>query len=354
MILRCLWERTIFRTLCANFFLVLGCLFSFFIILDYTFHAQELLQGHVWRSSQLFFYYAFHFAKQADLLLPLSLLIASLKTLFSLNAQGMLVTLRASGISSHRLMRPCILLAFLCTFTIYLNYEFALPKSLTFLKQFRNVHFKHVGKPRSKKGVQVFFLQDQSKVLYSHETANYYRDVYWIANPNEIWHMQSLSKESPNPKGLFVDHLVRGSDNRFEKCDSHPVCLFSGMIPQPDPTGKGYIPAENRKMSELFFLNQRGVQDPAHISTALVYKGFFPLISLLIAFAMPMLGFQHKRRVRAFFTYALSLFAFVALVSFFNACVILGESGILSPYFGILVPFTLLFVILGRRWVNNP
>lgn len=350
MILKSLWERYLMRKLLATFFLFVGSFFVLFALLDYTLHAQDFLQGRTFRMEKLLSYYGYHFIKQADLLLPLALLIASLRTLFGLNARGELVALLASGLSARTLMRPFVLLALLCTLFTYANYEYLLPKGLNYLTRFRNAHFKRAAKHRHRKGVHVLFLQDQSKILYSQETPDAYRDVYWLAQPNEIWHMQVLEKSFPDAKGWRVDHLVRGPNGLVEKRESHEACLFSGMHPQPDPTGKGYIPAENRALSELFALKKHlGNHEPARITTALVYKCLFPLFSLLIVSAVPLLGFRHDRRLRQFFAYALSLFAFIALVAFLDACVILGESEILSPYLGILLPFALLFALFGRK-----
>ncbi len=158
MILQYLWERHLFWSLLATFLFIVSILFGFFVILDYTMHTHDFFSGHALRVSQLFLYYTFHLATQVDLLLPFSFLIASLKTIFSLNEQGMLVALLSSGISMRRILRPFLLLAFLCTLCIYVNYEIFLPKGFTFLKQFRKEHMKSPTKRRSHGDIHVLFF----------------------------------------------------------------------------------------------------------------------------------------------------------------------------------------------------
>ena len=59
-------------------------------------------------------YYFFQFIKRADLLLPLALLIATLKVLLAMNARGEQVALESCGLPRKKILRPFFLVGLLC------------------------------------------------------------------------------------------------------------------------------------------------------------------------------------------------------------------------------------------------
>src|SRR5690348_8415177 len=91
MMLASIWQRYLFREILKVFFLFLGCFFFLYSILDYSLHMQDFLVDKQIHLGHLFIYYFYQFIKRADLLIPLALLIATLKVLFSFNARGELV-----------------------------------------------------------------------------------------------------------------------------------------------------------------------------------------------------------------------------------------------------------------------
>src|SRR5579862_8822250 len=103
MMLKWIWERYLFREILKVFFLFLGCFFFLYSILDYSLHMQDFLVDKKIHFSHLLIYYSYQFIKRADMLIPLALLIATLKVLFTINARGELVALQASGIPTKRI-----------------------------------------------------------------------------------------------------------------------------------------------------------------------------------------------------------------------------------------------------------
>jgi lipopolysaccharide export system permease protein len=292
-------------------------------------------------------YYLFQFVKRADLLIPLSLLISTLKVLFSLNAHGELIALQASGLSVKKILRPFFFIALLCTLFNLASSQWLLPSSLNFLDRFRVQHFKHSERGHRKEPVHVILLKDRSKIVYQMEDKEkrLFLDVFWIRSVDEIWRIQSLCNNPDNPVGFYVDHLQRNNTGSFEKVESFDQYHFAKFRWQPSPTGKGYIPLENRKISELFGLLIKKEKTTAYeypqVLTHFLFKAAMPFLSLLVVTAGAPFCLRHSRNLPLFFTYAIALFSFIAFFALMDAAVILGENCIISPYAAILLPFFL-------------
>src|SRR5579862_6484093 len=106
MMLKLIWERYLLREILKVFFLFLGCFFFLYALLDYSMHMQDFIADKRIQIPHLLVYYFFHLIKRADLLIPLSLLISTLKVLFALNHLGELIALQTSGISRKKILRP--------------------------------------------------------------------------------------------------------------------------------------------------------------------------------------------------------------------------------------------------------
>ncbi len=290
---------------------------------------------------------------------PLALLIATLKVLFSLNSKGELVALQASGLSAKRILRPFFILALICTIFNCASMEFLLPSSLNFLDGFRQSHFKHSLNGNRKEPIHVIYLKDRSKIVYQSEdkAKGLFFDVFWICSADDIWRMKHLSTNPEQPIGYYVDHIVRSTEGNFEKIASFEKYTFPSFRLQPDPAGKGYIPIENRKPSELFrlLLHKKATTAFEHpqILTHFLHKCTLPFLSFLVVIAAAPFCFRHSRSLPVFFTYALALFAFVAFAALINSTLILGESQAISAYNAILLPFALCFLGFGLKFVKT-
>jgi|SRR5579862_358788 len=359
MMLKLIWERYLFREILKVFFLFLGCFFFLYSILDYSLHMQDFLVDKQIHLSHLFIYYSYQFIKRSDLLIPLALLIATLKVLFSLNARGEMVALQASGLSSKRILRPFFLLALLCTLFSSTCMEFLLPSSLNFLDNFRESHFKHSFRGNRKEPIHVIYLKDRSKIVYQSELQDkdLYFDVFWIRSAEDIWRMKYLSTDPEQPMGYYVDHIVCSSEGSFEKVASFDKYAFPSFRVQPDPTGKGYIPIENRKPSELLRLLTHKRTTTAfeypQVLTHFLHKCMMPFLSFIVVISAAPVCFRHSRSLPVFFTYAIALFLFIAFAAFINSTLILGETQVISAFNAILLPFVLCFSGFGWRYIRS-
>jgi lipopolysaccharide export system permease protein len=359
MRLKLIWERYLFREILKVFFLFLGCFFFLYSILDYSLHMQDFLVDKHIHLSHLLIYYFYQFIKRSDLLIPLALLIATLKVLFHLNGRGELVALQASGLSLKRILRPFFILALMCTLFNCISMEFLLPSSLIFLENFRKSHFKHYSNGNRKEPLHVTYLKDSSKIVYQSEDKDkeLYFDVFWIRSADDIWRMKYLSTNPEQPIGYYVDHIVCSPGGIFEKVASFEKYTFPSFRLQPDPTGKGYIPIENRKPSELFRLllhkKTTTTLERPQVLTHFLHKCTLPFLSFLVVIAAAPYCFRHSRSLPVFFTYALALFAFVAFSALIHSALVLGESQVLSAYIAILLPFALCFLGFGLKFVKT-
>jgi lipopolysaccharide export system permease protein len=356
MIFKTVWERYLLREILKVFFLFLGCFFFLYGLVDYSMHMQDFIVDKRIQITHIAIYYIFHFIKRADLLIPLALLISTLKVLFALNARGELIALQASGLPRKKILRPFFLTGLICTLFNLASSEFLLPSSLNFLDRFRQEHFKHYDRGHRKEPVHILRLKDRSKIIY--QTVDLekklFQDVFWVRSVDEIWRMQSLSVDPENPIGFYVDQLQRNSEGNFEKVASFDQYRFDKFRWQPDPTGKGYTPLENRRMSELLHLLIQKTKTTAYeypqVLTHFLFKVAMPFLSLLVIAAGAPFCFQHSRNLPIFFTYAIALFGFVAFFALMDAAVILGENLVVSPYLAILLPITLCSIAFGFKY----
>ncbi len=356
MIFRKIWERYVFGEILKVFFLFLGCFFFLYCIFDYSLHVQDFIVDKKICLSHLCTYYFYQFIKRCDLLIPLALLIATLKVLFSLNTHKELVALQASGVSSKRILRPFFIFAAICAFFIFTSMEFLLPSSLNFLDRFQKQHFKHAYHGNRKEPIHSIFLKDRTKIIYQKELKDkqLYFDVFWIRSADDIWRIKYLSTNLDEPIGYYVDHIVRSAGGNFEKVDSFERYAFPSFRLLSQESAKGYTPIENRSPSQLFdqLTHKRKATafEYPQILTQFLHKCTMPLLCFLVVIGAAPYCFQYSRTLPVIFTYAIALFGFITFTAVIDAAVILGETQVVSAYGAILTPFSLLFSYFGWKF----
>jgi lipopolysaccharide export system permease protein len=356
MIIKTLWERYILKEILKVFFLFLGCFFFLYALVDYSLHMQDFIVDKQIHFSHLATYYSFQFVKRADLLIPLALLIATLKVLFSMNTRGELIALQSSGLARKKILRPFFQIGLFCALFNLISAELLLPAGLNHLDQFREKHFKHSVRGHRKEPVHVLPLKDRSKIIYQTEDKErkLFLDVFWIRSIDDIWRIQALSTDPENPIGHYVDHLERNRDGNFDKVESFDQYRFAKFRWQADPSGKGYTPLENRRVSELLRMILQKSKTTAYeypqVLTHFLFKVAIPFLSLLVVLAGAPFCLRHSRNLPVFFTYAIALFGFVAFFALMDAAVILGENLVVSPYIAILLPIGILWAAFGFQY----
>ncbi len=341
-----IWERYFLREIFKVFGLFLFGFFFLYAAIDYSLHMQDFLKDKRLQITDLFVYYGFQFIKRAPLLLPLALLVSTIKVLTSFNAHRELVALQASGLPFKKLMKPFFFVAALCTLFNVVSSEFFLPRSLTYLDRFYDKHLKHTKYTQKRHPIHILTLKDSSKLIYqTHDKEKeLFIDVIWLQSANEIWRMRYLSANPEAPEGKFVDHLVRTPDGLLEKKESVEKKLFKEMSWDRDPPRKGFIPLENRSISQLY---QMGFRQKCtafvkmELLTHLCYKSAIPFLSLLVVAAASPFCVRYARRTPLFLLYAVALFGYISFFTLMDAAVILGENRVAPPPIAIFAPLLL-------------
>lgn len=350
-----IWQRYVFREILTVFLGFLSCFYLIYALIDYSLHMQDFMQDARVTFSHIILYYLFEFIKRADLLIPLAVLITTIKVLFALSIRGELVALRASGLSLKTILRPFFFLAGVLALFNYASTEWILPSSLTFVDQFQQKYWKSTGKNSH---LYTLSLPDQSKLIYRTQDPKKQLliDVFWLCNVNEIWHLKSLHYDPKQPMGFFADQLKRNDKGHFEKAESFEKYPFSLFCVDNLENYKIPVSIENQKTSTLFTGLIKKKFSPYEYPIALSYfliKLTTPLLSLLVVVAIAPFCIEHRRSFPVFLTYALALFGFIAFFTLLDAAIILSENEILSAFIAILCPFFICLSIFSYRYYKR-
>ena len=354
--LRKLWQRYILWEFSKVFFLFLFSFYFLYVLIDYSTHIQDFFQGKTLSWWIIFQYYFFQLIKRSDILLPLALLIGSIKVLCQLNSHRELVAFQVAGIRVKKLLSPLFFVAGLCFVATFLMNEFALPHSLNFIDKFYDAHLRHSYRGKRSDPLHTICLPDNSKLIYQYydSSKEAFYDVIWLKSPDDLFRMRYLKADPELPQGQWVDHLVRDEEGGFEKTQSFSNLSFRDLKWDQNMPRKGYIPYENHSLRQLWQLLGKdsllSSYQKQEILTQLLFKSCMPLLSLLVIIAIAPFCISYSRFQHHAIIYGLGIFGFVAFIALTDATVVLGESATVSPYIAILSPFILLFGIFGWRF----
>ncbi|NGX46479.1 MAG: hypothetical protein K940chlam2_01670, partial [Chlamydiae bacterium] len=326
---------------------------------DYSAHMQDFVKGGSLHFSSLFLYYCFQFIKRADILLPLALMISTIRVLCSLNAHKELVAFQSAGLRWKKLLRPFYFMAFASTLMIASFNQCVLPFSLNFIDKFYDAHLRHSYRGKRSDPLHVIHLEDHSKMIYQYydSSKEAFFDVVWIRSPDEIWRIKYLQADPNHPVGEYVDHLVRTKEGLFEKKSSFDTLLFRDLKWHSDLPRKGFIPFENRSITSLYRMlkedQKLSIYQSHELLTQLLFKSTMPLLAPLALIGCAPFCIRHGRQLPQLLIYSLSLFGFVGFIALMDAAVILGENATVSPYIAIFFPFSLITLVFGWNYIKN-
>ena len=102
-----LWQRYIFKECFKLFISLLAGFYFLYVAIDFSLHMHELSQNI--SILKIIQYYLYQFVKRADILLPVALLISTIKVLCRLNLRKELLGFQAGGIRAKKLLQPLFL-----------------------------------------------------------------------------------------------------------------------------------------------------------------------------------------------------------------------------------------------------
>lgn len=353
-----IFEAYVLKQFLRVFIFLLLSLFFLYVLMDYATHTQDFILGSGASIKLIAHYYLLQFVKRAEILVPLALLLSTIKVLTHLNAHRELVAFQAAGIHKGKLIRPILLVASLCTLLSMGINEYGLSYSLNQIDKFYDKYLSHSYKGNRGDPLHVMVLEDQSKLVYQFYDAakESFFDVLWIRSSDEIWKMKYLKADPEFPHGQFVDHLLRNREGVFEKSQSFPLFFFEDLKWDQGMPKKGFVPFENRSVSELLIEEKRHHRPDSYrsseITTQIFFKLAMPLLSLLVVMGVAPYCVRHVTRLAQLSIYGIALFSFVGFIAFMDAAVILGESSTFPPSLVILTPFALALGFFGWKIVR--
>lgn len=354
-----LWQRYLLKEILKSFFLFLFCFFFLYVLVDYSMHMQEILKNKKIFWGDLSIYYGMLFSKRCDLLLPLSLLISSIKVLTSLNKRNELLAFQAAGIPIHRLTRPFFFVGLICVALGYYNFEILAPKSLNYIDHFEQ---KYLKKKKSRKktetAVHALLLEDGTRLLYQYYDTKKkeFVDIFLVQSPDEIYHMKTLGVESPHPIGTFVDQMKRNEKGQIEKVASFPKYAFESLSLNFDLQDHFEESMENRSITQLatMTLNKTRLfhENRWLVHTNLYFKLFMPWLPVLVLIGLIPFCVVSSRTHPTFLIFSLTIFGYIAFFTIMDGCIIMGELRVLPPFWAIFTLPIAFFFIFGPRFIK--
>ncbi len=353
------WQRYFFREIIKTFLFFLFSFFFIYSLIEYSMRMDDFFKDHNLQIREVVLYYVNQFLKRLDFLLPMALLLSTIKVLTTLTTRSEWIVLQAAGLSSRKLLRPFFIVACGSSLLIYANFQFFLPPALRSIDDFRINHFHGSHMAQHRELIHLIPLKDNSKLIYQTHDAQNHRlfDVLWIKNINDIWRIKYLNADPTYPLAQCVDHIVRTPSGILEKADSHDQILLHELKWHPRMARKGLAPFEQRSISELSHLLSQAKSSPYEIpkiSTALCFKLAVPLLSPLIVAALAPFCLVFSRQRHFFLLYAIALFSLFALYVLLDSLTILSDSGLISPLLAAPVPLALLGTFFSWRFFFKP
>ncbi|MBS0647769.1 MAG: LptF/LptG family permease [Verrucomicrobia bacterium] len=340
------WQRYFFREILKVFFFFLFGFFFLYSLIEYSMHMDDFFQNHHFQLREVVLYYINQLLKRLDFLLPMALLLSTIKVLTSLNARNEWIVLQAAGLSTRKLLQPFMIIACASSILAYLNFEYFLPSALRHIDEFRISHFHGSKLAQRRELIHLIPLKDNTKLLYqSHDKEkNVLFDVLWIKSLDDIWRIKYLNGDPANPTAEYVDHIVRNSSGFLEKKESYPKLYLADLKWHPRMARKGLIPFDQRSITELYRLRFKTKVSPYEvpkIGTSLSFKVAIPLISPLLVIALAPFCLAYSRTRHFFLIYALGLFGLFAFYMLLDSLTILSDNGVITPTMAVFVPLAL-------------
>ncbi len=313
-----IWQKYFFQKLTSAFLFSLSAMIFLYIAIDLSING-----AHSPSKDPFFLIHSLSMiAKLAGFFFPLSFLLAFLKTIFDLHAQREILALQTSGASTKKLLLPFFSAAAILCALSYANYEWIVPRT------FEKATTSKVFSIEAEDGSEIVYhrYDPKSKTLY---------DVFWILSFDDFWWMETL--DLSQAQGFHAEHFVKNQRTAFfEKISLTHLPL------QPKAVVKKLTPFEQRSLSNLIEAAYGQGADQHKALAHLHYKLSLPLLPFLCVFAISPFALKFSRNSSRVALTALSLFVFVALITLFDALLILAENQVLSAPLALWSPILCL------------
>lgn len=355
-----LWERYFLKETLKTFLLFIFCFYGLFVLIDYASHAASFHRGNnsfQWKT--VGFYYLLEFVKRLEVLVPFALLLATVKTLTTMNVHNELVALMASGVKLKRLMRPFLVLGIFFTALLYLNTELLLPQVLKQIKHMDNARSLIKHKNRNQPIVRHLVLEDGSTLLFQNydSAAENFFDAYWIKSVDSVYRIKFLFPNREQPHGRFVDLLKRSPSGELKLENSYVEKSFPEIKFNKQTLFETITSPEEQSYSQLWdktpsMINPQS-EKQSQLVTTYFYKLAMPWLCLLAVVGPMPYCVKFTRNLPLFYIYAWSIFGLVAFYIAMDAALVLGERQAVAPALAIWPVFSFFMVAVGWRYQTS-
>jgi lipopolysaccharide export LptBFGC system permease protein LptF len=317
------WSRYLVRKIATMFLFLCGCLFFLYVLIDLSTHGPRFLSWSIEGVRAVCCYYGYSFCLQLKLFGAVAFVLACLKALFDLAMHLEFVALQMGGLSRSRILMPFLWCGAVVALLLYANQQWVVPNVDEQVEAFQAAHRK---RPKKKDAGNVYSmpLEDGSEWVYHRLNGdrNSLQDLFWIRSGDEIWHVKELFLEDPL-RGVAVDRFVRNEQHLLEKRESFDSHLFTGIEFCKEDLDRRFVPLDRRSISSL---------RQHHASAHLHYQIALPLLPGLLVWVLAPFALQFRRTGRLFALTAIAILGLVALWTFFDGLLILGENQVIPGW----------------------
>ncbi len=355
-----LWQRYLTWMLGRSFILLLMMIWALYALLDCSAHMQSFMKTSGFTPLPLLHYYLCCFVKQAHLIVPISLLLATLRLLSSLEQRRELLAFQASGLSSRTILRPLLLFAWLIALLLFASEEYLMSKAWRGIQKFETAHLHRSGKSKKKEPIHILHLKDHSllayqKYLFDRECLF---DVLWVVSKSEVWKIKYLKPDPVCPQGYFVEHILMGDPTKDGGAqvsrESFEERSFPELHWKEELNKRGYTTLQAEPLSRLV----RIVQDKKSLSelerqeamTQLMLRCSMPFFCPLLLLGISSSCMRYRRGGSVLLIATISLFSLIACFFILDAATILSETAIVSPSLAIGLPMLMVTGICLWRY----
>lgn len=350
-------NRYLFKEILLFFLFFIASFYFLYVLIDYSMHLKLFHQEKL-SYIKIGSYYLWQFTQRIDILFPLALMIASIKILTTMNLRLELVALLASGIPFKQLFRPFLWIACGVSLFLYFNQQWFQPYSFSYIKNFEQNYLKK--KDDFSSPVYSLHLPNNVLLLYQNfdQEKKEFKNVFLVTNLDDICRIETLTITEKGMLGRKVDRLSRKSSGEIAKKES----LESELFPKMEINEKTLFNETKVTRAQSMFelvkkipkhsfgaifkkINDKDAENLSYFS----YKLFLPLLSLLAVIAPAPFCIRYSRKIPLIFIFAGALFSIFAFFILINSCLVLSIHQILPPFWGICIPFLLLFSFFGYR-----
>lgn len=337
----------------SSLFFVFGSFGILYILIDYSLNIKHFLNNSASFSTMLLYFLSCYLMR-FDFFLILSLLFATLYTIFYLKRWYELLAFQAGGISLKRLFAPVIRISFLSFLLMLAFYQYVYPRITEIVTDFQQNTLKKGSMVYTTPQARSIQLEDGTTIFFTHidPDTGMLQNAYIFSSLEKCWFCSAYDPHMQ--KGYHVGLLLRGKEGfeydgiQFNEYDfSKELPLFS-----PSHWGKRYhkaLPLREiyEKMKHARYKNVR----MAHESN-FMYK---ISISFIGALLLPIIlgyakSFHRKESIGILF--ATTFAGFMCLYMMCISCKILGEEELFSTLYSLPILLGILTTFSFRSYVR--